>query len=138
MDLNDCKKKGFIKKTAPNTNLIKSLIEMSDSKEITVNRADIDNVSISSYVSLAYDSLREILEAICLTKGYKVLSHLCLGELMRELVKDFDFTSFDRFRYIRNGVNYYGSKVDLEQGKEIIEKIFLMRASLKKKIFQTK
>jgi hypothetical protein len=37
---------------------------------------------------------------------------------------DFDFNSFDRFRYIRNGINYYGSKVDYEQGKKLIRKLF--------------
>jgi len=34
---------------------------------------------------------------------------------------------FRQFRYIRNGINYYGKKVDFEQGKEIIDKIFLLK-----------
>ncbi len=132
MDLEDCYKKGFIKKTRINNELIKSLIEMSDIKERTVISAKIDSVNISAYLSMAYDSLREILEAFCILKSYKVTSHLCLGELLKSLVSDFDFNSFDRFRYIRNGVNYYGTKVDFEQGKEIIKKMFKM----KKEVFE--
>ena len=127
MDLDDCYKKGFIRRVRENRELVKSLIEMSKSKEITVNSSDINSVSISSQVSLAYESLREILEAVSISKGYKVTSHLCLGELLKSLIKDFDFNNFDRFRYIRNGINYYGTMIEIKQGKEIIKKIFEMR-----------
>ena len=36
MDLTECKKQGYIRKTAPNKSLIKSLIEMANSKELAV------------------------------------------------------------------------------------------------------
>ena len=108
---------------------------MSEIKEITVNSAKINDINISAYVSMAYDSLREILEALCVSKGYKVISHLCLGELLKKLINDFDFNSFDRFRYIRNGINYYGIKVDFIQGKEVINKIFEMRKNIFLKYF---
>ena len=130
MDLNECYKNGFIKKTEINIELIKSLIEMSDIKEITVNSARLDKINISAYISMAYESLREILESLCISKGYKVLSHQCLGELLREIIKEFDFVGFDRWRYIRNGINYYGTKVDFEQGKEIIRKMFNMKKDI--------
>lgn len=127
MDLNDCYKKGLIKKTKTNTSLIKSLIEMSNVNEKTVREAKINPINISSYIVLAYESLRETLEAICISRGYKVLSHACLGELLLVLIKDFDFNEFDRLRYARNGVNYYGVKVELEQGKELMRKAFAMK-----------
>ena len=118
-------------KTNINKELIKSLIETSDLKEKTVKRSVIDEISASSFVSLAYDSLREILEAICILNGYKVLSHVCLGELLKEINQEFDFNSFDRFRYIRNGINYYGTHIEPNQGKEIIKNIFEMKKALK-------
>ncbi len=130
MDVNECFRKGLIKKTMANEELAKSLVEMSDIKETTVKTAKINSVNISPYVSMAYDSLREVLEAICISKGYKVLSHMCIGELLRDLIKDFDYDEFDRFRYIRNGINYYGTKVDFEQGKKIIGSIFAMKNRL--------
>ena len=102
-------------------------------KQITSKEAKINDVNISSYMVLAYESLREILESICISKGYKVLSHACLGELLRTLIDDFDFNSFDRLRYIRNGINYYGAKVELEQGKEVITKAFDMKNKLLEK-----
>ncbi|MFH1126786.1 MAG: hypothetical protein ABIG84_05505 [archaeon] len=130
MDLGDCWDKGYIKKTKPNKELVKSLIEMSDIKEKAVNSADIDELTVSAYVPMAYDSLREVLEAICISRGYKVTSHVCIGELIRTFLDDFDFHGFDRFRYIRNGINYYGEKVDFKQGIDIIKKMFDMKKEL--------
>lgn len=133
MDLEECLQKGLIKKTETNENLIESLIEMSKIKENAVRKANIDSVNISAYVSLAYDSLREAMEAVCISKGYKVLSHICIGELLKSLFKDFEYEEFDRLRWIRNSINYYGTKVEFKQGKEIIGKIFNMKNSLIKK-----
>jgi uncharacterized protein (UPF0332 family) len=133
MDLGECFQKGLIKKTEIDEELIKSLIEMSDIKEMTVRKASIDNVNISAYVSLAYDALREALEAICISKGYKVLSHICIGELLKDLFKDFEYEEFDRLRWIRNNINYYGTKVEFKQGMEIISKIFVMKKNLVEK-----
>jgi|SRR3989344_4707142 len=127
MDLNECLKKGLIKKTEVNKELVKSLIEMSKIKETAVNTAKINEVNISAYASLAYDSLREILEALCILNGYKVISHVCIGELLKTIIKDFDYEDFDRVRYIRNGINYYGTKIEFEQGKGLIRKIFIIK-----------
>lgn len=130
MDLSDCYKRNFIKKTRKNPELIKSLIEMSNIKESTIKSAKVNGKNISAYFSMAYESLREILEAICISYGYKVTSHFCLGELLRKLIKDFDFNGFDRIRYARNSVNYYGIKIEFQQGKELIRKIFEMKNNL--------
>ena len=106
---------------------------MADIKEITVKKAKLDEQNISAYVSLSYDSLREILEAICISRGYKVLSHVCVRELLMDLLKDFDYNGFDRLRYTRNSINYYGIKVEFNQGREIINKIFIMKKNLLEK-----
>jgi uncharacterized protein (UPF0332 family) len=130
MDLDECFRKGLIKKTTADKELIKSLIEMAGIKETAVKTANINKINISAYVSLAYDALREMLEALCILKGYKVLSHICIGELLKGILEDFDYADFDRMRYVRNGINYYGTKVELEQGKEIINKIFDMKQKI--------
>ncbi len=70
MDLNECFRKGMIKKTRIDSELIISLIEMSDIKENTVKTAKINGINISAYVSLAYDSIREILEAYGKCRGH--------------------------------------------------------------------
>jgi len=124
MDLNDCQRKGFVKKTRTNPELARSLIEMSKIKEETVNSSKLNDNNISAYLPMAYDSLREILEAICVMNSYKVTSHVCIEKLLKSLYPNQSFKDFDRFRYIRNSINYYGKKVGLEEGKVIISKIF--------------
>jgi len=133
MDLRECFDKGLIKRTGVNTALIESLKEMADIKEKVVKTAKLDAMNISVYVSLAYDALREVLEAVCVSLGFKVISHTCIGELLKDKLEDFEFNEFDRMRYIRNGINYYGARVELEQGKIIIKKIFAMKKGLKDK-----
>ena len=71
MDLDECFRKGLIKRTEPNQELVKSLIEMANIKEKAVKSAEINEENVSAYVSLAYDSLREVLEAICILQGTK-------------------------------------------------------------------
>jgi uncharacterized protein (UPF0332 family) len=138
MDLDECYKKGHIRKIRVNKELIQSLIEMSNIKEQTINSAKLDKINISAYVSMAYDSLREILESLCISKGYKVTSHVCIGELLKNLFDDFNFQEFDRIRYIRNSINYYGIKVDFAQGKDIIKKIFNIKKTLFHKYLKDK
>jgi len=75
--------------------------------------------------------LRELFEAICISKGYKVLSHICIGELLKDIIPNFNYSLFDKVRFIRNGINYYGTKVDFEQGQEIIKQIFEFKQELK-------
>jgi len=123
----------LIRKATIDESLISSLIEMAGIKEITVKKAKLDEQNISAYLSLSYDSLREVLEAICISRGYKVLSHVCIGELLKNLLNDFDYDGFDRLRYTRNSINYYGIKVEFNQGMEIINKIFVMKKKLLEK-----
>ena len=129
MDLEDCKRKGFIRKTSKNKELVMSLIEMSNLKEDVVKTSVIEGDKVSVFLPIAYDSLREILEGICIMHGFKVTSHVCVEKLLESIYKDVSFVEFDRFRYVRNSINYYGEKVDPNQGKEIIDKIFILKKS---------
>jgi hypothetical protein len=134
MDIEECKRKGHINSTRINKALANSLLEMSQDKEFTVNSANINERTVSSYVSLAYDSMRELLEAYCVLHGYKVTNHICLGELVKKLHSEFPYNDFDRYRYIRNGINYYGKKVDVEEGKELIKKILHLKAKMEEEV----
>ncbi|MGE0792814.1 MAG: hypothetical protein AB7V77_01380 [Candidatus Woesearchaeota archaeon] len=134
MDLTECFKKQQIIKINFNEDKVNSLIEISDLKEEVVKQSIITDRNISVFVSLAYDSLRELLEAICLFKCYKVISHICIGALLKEIIIDFDYVFFDEIRKKRNGINYYGTKIDFQQGKKIIQKIFKFKKKLMKNL----
>jgi hypothetical protein len=127
MDLKECENKGFIRKTKVDTNLVKSLIEISNIKETSVKDIILNEITINAFLPLAYDSLREVLEAYCILNGFKVGNHICLGKLVKKLNPCFDIELFDRLRYMRNGINYYGNKVDLEQGRKMMNKLFELK-----------
>ena len=52
---------------------------------------------------------------------------------MRDILKEQSiYGKFDRYRKLRNGVNYYGEDVDMETVKEAIKEIPLIIKELKK------
>lgn len=134
MDLTDCEKDGFIRNVKPDLALINSLIEMSKSEEETVKSSKLNKNNISTYCMVAYSSLREILEAISLNLGYKITNHACLGLFLKNKLKEFDFEFFERVRKIRNKIGYYGEKIDLETGEDLIKRIFELNSSLRRQI----
>jgi len=117
------KKKVLLKKITPNSGIIESLKEMAQIKHEEVLLQTLTERNISVYFAIYYDAIKELLEAYCLQNGFKVLNHVCLGEQVRALDDTFDFTIFDRVRYVRNGINYYGKQVSLEQGTELLKKM---------------
>ena len=98
-----------------------SLIETAEErikliKDITENNC---NFVFEDY----YTSLLELLQALIIKKGYKVLNHLCLGYYLRDVIKKEDmFRIFDDVRYKRNSLTYYGKRMDFETCKKTIEK----------------
>jgi hypothetical protein len=133
MELDECIQKGFIKETKIDYRLIRSLMETSNIKEDVVNLSKLDKVNMHAYLPMAYDSLREVLEAVCILHGYKVLSHICIGELLKNISKDFSFDNFNEFRTVRNNINYYGKRIDFSFGKNIIKQVFHMKKIIVKK-----
>ena len=90
-----------------------------------------DDVTAESKLSLAYDSLREILEALSLENGYKIYNHECYTAFLKEILKESGKgDDFDDIRKIRNAINYYGKEVSVEEAETIIKKILLLRNSV--------
>jgi hypothetical protein len=113
MDWEECRSKFIVKKVKPDKDMIESLLRSSDNKIETEQMLKMTEVTAASKLSLAYDSLREVLEALALKKGYKVYNHECytafLKEMLNESVKG---DEFDDIRKIRNAVNYYGKNIN--------------------------
>ena len=59
----------------PDVQKAKALIKMSFNNLKVVDLLEINETSSSSVLVMNYESLRQILEAICLKEGYKVYSH---------------------------------------------------------------
>ncbi len=118
MKWSECRAKLFVRKAAPDAEMFLSLVESSENKLKSSKRLKIDETTASSVVSLKYDALRELLEAITIMNGSKVYNHDCLGAFLKEVLKRPDLAEeFDRFRIIRNAANYQGKDIKPDDAK---------------------
>ena len=124
MDWTECKKKGFVKNIKLDLNLISALEKQSKNKLISSKMIELNETTASSKVSLAYDSLRKLLEALAIKKGFKIYNHECYCSFLKEIIKDSLLGShFDDLRIIRNKINYYGEDLSIEEAKQILKEI---------------
>jgi hypothetical protein len=108
--------------------LIASLIKSSANKMKSENSLMISEITAASKLSLAYDSLRELLEASALKKGYKIYNHECYTAFLKEVIgESVKGDEFDEIRKVRNAVNYYGKSISTEETTDIILKIKNLR-----------
>jgi hypothetical protein len=134
MDWKECNLKKFVKEVKPDEDLIKSLILSSENKRKSAEILKISNITASSKLSLFYDSLREILEAISIKKGLKIYNHECFTGFLKEVCNEEEFSkSFDKIRIIRNQINYYGKIFPVEDVRYLMNEIKKLRLILLKK-----
>jgi len=134
MDWTTCIRTRFAKEAKPDKNLAKSLILSSSKKLKSQSMLQTNETTAASKVVLCYDALRELLEALAITKGYKIYNHECYCSLFKEVLSESALgDEFDKFRRIRNGINYYGKSVAPAEADAVIEKMisFITKIKLK-------
>ncbi len=120
-DCNDNKK---VRKASPDESLIKSLLEMSANKIKVISSLPLNETTASVVLVEYYEALREVAEAIASKNGFKVYSHECLTSMLQYLVREEIIAQkFDRFRKLRNGINYYGKPASLEEARRAVKEI---------------
>lgn len=117
------------KSVKPDENMMKSLIKTSKNKLDSESQLEMSNITAASKLSLAYDSLRELLEAFAIKNGYKIYNHECYTAFLKEVMKQSEKgDEFDDIRKIRNDVNYYGKDIDAEEAADTITRIKKLRS----------
>ena len=128
MDWEECIKKRIVKDIKIDKDLIEALIKSSNNKLESENKLLMADVTASSKLSLAYESLRELLEATAIKKGYKIYNHECYAAFLKEIIGESNKgDEFDDIRRIRNAVNYYGKDISISEADEFINKIKALR-----------
>ena len=127
-------KKGMIRKTHLNREMIYSLIKNSeDGLEFFKNIIPDDKNSAVLFKNY-YDSLREVCEAIALSKEYKIYQHEAITIFLRKILEEDEISfKFDRFRVLRNGIHYYGKAISKEETSKAISDVKLIISKLKYK-----
>ncbi|HIG98094.1 TPA: hypothetical protein HA231_01575 [Candidatus Woesearchaeota archaeon] len=136
MDWTACRKnKDLVKEVKPDKNLTASLIKSSAKKLYSESLLELNDDTASSKISLAYDALRELLEASALSRGFKIYNHECYCSFLKEVVNESSLgDEFNEFRKIRNAINYYGKDVTAEEAKLTLEEMKLLIKRVKEQL----
>jgi uncharacterized protein (UPF0332 family) len=124
MDWKKCKDTMMVKNIKPDINLVKSLIKSAEKRLKSQELLELNDTTSESKVSLCYDALRELLEALAILKGFKVYNHECYCAFLKEVMKESTLGDyFDKQRKIRNSINYYGDEISVDEAKAVITQI---------------
>jgi len=132
MRFDDFFKERKVVRCRPDKEWAKALLKMSDASLDAANALDTERNS-SAALTLAYTALRQVLEAICLLRGYKVYSHEAYTSFLKELDEPAAAESFNRFRKLRNGVEYYARPVSAAVAHQALKGITTIRKRLREK-----
>lgn len=133
MKLKDFIDKGLVKRANKDVSLAKSLINSAENDLKFLENLEINEISARKIMSNYYDVLRSITEAISALDGYKIYSHDAFTYFLIEKGENLFAEKFDRFRRIRNKINYYGKPISVEEVKENVKEIIKLINEIKRK-----
>jgi cell fate (sporulation/competence/biofilm development) regulator YlbF (YheA/YmcA/DUF963 family) len=138
MKFEDFVKRGQAKKAVKDIQLAKSLASTTEQDLEFLKSLPINNISARKIISNYYDVLRSLLEAIASLDGYKIYSHEAFTYYLLEKGEEAIARKFERFRKVRNAINYYGREISVDAAKdsvnEIIELINKVKFMLEKSL----
>ena len=124
MDFKECEEKRIIKKVKADFELCKSLQKSSKKKLSSAKLLEMNETTAASIITLSYDSLRELLEALAIKNGYKIYNHECYAAFLNSIFGEEEYAkSFDSLRKLRNSINYYGQEISVNDAKTVFEDI---------------
>ena len=133
MNWNTCLRQKEAKTIKPDLEMAASLEKTSANKAYSSELLELKEETVASKISLDYDSVRELLEAIALRHGFKIYNHVCYTGFLKEILKQTDLAEeFDELRIIRNDINYYGKNVSIIEAKEVLKRLESLRVNLLK------
>jgi uncharacterized protein (UPF0332 family) len=124
---------GFSKVVKQDKIRANSLLNSSKQAIITARTIPLNKDSLKSIFRELYEGLRQQLEAIGYLKGYKFNSHECISYFISDILADKKAAiQFDRYRKLRNGINYYGDDIEETTVKEALRDIPILMKRLEK------
>ena len=125
INLDDCLKKGLIKKTAPSKEQALASIDKAK-KLLEEAKADLEDERYNSATVIGYLSILNASKALLYKDGYREKSHMCVTRFIEakygdKLPKD-TIHLLDHFRETRHEIQYdVDHYADKESSKEIVE-----------------
>ena len=122
-------KERIAKRISPDTQRAKNLILESERKykvmKDMIETMGIDNIKANDYIEYCYNIIMFLLRAKMLEQGY-TSSGQGAHEAEIAFAKTIGFIEpeillLDKLRYFRNGILYYGKRLDKEYAEKVIE-----------------
>ncbi|MBS3078603.1 hypothetical protein J4218_00610 [Candidatus Pacearchaeota archaeon] len=124
MNLNYFIEKGDVKRIQIDNIRAKSLIKSSEQTLKSALSIEFNDITIKTIFRELYEGLREYCEAIGFLKGYKFLNHESITYFLDEILSEKDISiKFDRYRKLRNGINYYGNDIEKDTVEGALKEI---------------
>jgi len=124
MNLEKCIKKKLVKKIKIDKKRANSLILTANSKQITESKIPFTEKDCIAKISLRYEVLRELLEALAILNSYKIYNHECYSAFLKQVLNKHTLAKqFDKVRMIRNNINYYGESYSKQESSIILKNI---------------
>ena len=115
---------GYAKRVRVDTIRARNLAAAGQKAIETAKAIPLSDASSKTILRELYEGLRECCEAIGHKHGYKFLSHEAITHFLAGILEEQKISKrFDRYRKLRNGINYYGEDIALETVEEASEEI---------------
>jgi len=116
-------KENKVLKVSPDPSESRSLMQQAMERLSDLKQLPINERNASFRFESAYEAMREALQAFLAAEGFKPYSHESILSFAMEkrLLSEAKIMQADRFREIRNDINYRGKKVTMAEAKEAIK-----------------
>lgn len=122
MSWKECIESNNALRVTPDKPKADSLASTAEARINFFKKQVMDNENCSFFLEAYYTSTVELLHALLIKQGLKVLNHVCLGAFLKDVLKREDlFTLFDSNRKKRKGIVYYGELVKFETARRSVK-----------------
>lgn len=126
-------KDGFAKIVPADAARAKSLAKSSEQALNTAKIIPLKEETLKTIFRELYESLREYCEALGYIHDYKFLNHESITDFLSDILEESEIAlKFDRYRKLRNGINYYGNTIEMQTVKSALAEIPALINKLKK------
>lgn len=117
-------KEGYVRLGGVNKARAKSLSKSAIQAIKTARSMPLNETTSKSVFRELYEGLRQYCEAIGFLKGFKFHSHEAITYFLKDVLKEDKISAnFDRYRKLRNRINYYGDEMEISTVKTALSDI---------------
>ena len=127
-------REGYAKRVLKDLFRAKNLINAAEDVLITIKESQLKEYNSSTILRELYEALRQYCEALGYLEGYKFESHETITYYLKDILKEVTISEkFERYRQLRNGLNYYGKSIAKETAEKAMKEIPEIIKELKQK-----